>query len=133
MATRKQRTPAINTDSVSARIPDGAWDDFSSVAPEPTHEEMLEVAAEREAEQVVEEDEEKAIEVFMAMAAADTFEAMYKAEEEKGVEDFFDPDFYKQEVRYPAPELPIPPTVNIQPVEPRPRYIPRNNTRRRKG
>ena len=102
---------------------------------EPTHEEMLEVAAEREVEQVAEEDEEKAIEVFMAMAAADTFEAMYKAEEEKGVEDFFDPDFYKQQ---PEVRLPAEPTGRLpEPVAPpqkrRPRYILREDTRRRKG
>lgn len=97
MATRRRRTPTTQP------------------KPEPTHEEMLEVAAEREAEAQVEEtpeDEEKAIEVFMAMAAADTFEALWAAEEEKGVEHFFEPGFYKQEVRHPAQETGFVPPVS---------------------
>jgi hypothetical protein len=127
MAARKRRTPAINTDSVSAHIPDGAWDDFSSVAPEPTHEEMLEIAEEREAE------EEAAVEVFLAMAAADTFEALQKAEEEKGLDGFFDPDFYKQEIRLPAqPSGYVQEPLAQQPKR-RPRHILRKTDRRRKG
>jgi hypothetical protein len=114
MATRRRRTTQPLTSAPEAV--------------EPTHEEMLEIAEEREAEE-----EEVAVEVFLAMAAADTFEALQRAEEEKGLDGFFDPDFYKQEVRHPAPEQPAPPVVHVQPVEPRPRYIPRNNTRRRKG
>lgn len=91
-----------------------------------THEEMVEIAEEREAEAQTEEtpeEEEQAIEVIMSMALADTFEAIQKAEEEKGVDDFFDPGFYS------APKPVIP---QERPVK-RPRYIPRSNARRRKG
>ena len=121
MATRRRRNTATNTETVSTHIPDGAWDDFSSEAPELTHEEMLEIAEEREAEPVIEEEEE-AVEVFLAMAAADTFEALQKAEEEEGVEGFFDPHFYET----PAP---TPQTRR----EKRPRYILRSENRRRKA
>jgi len=104
--------------------------------PEPTHEEMLEVAAEREAEVQAEEtpeEEEKAIEVFLAMAAADTFEALQKAEEEKGVADFFDPGFYKQEVRHPAKETGyIPPTVHTA-AAPKPQHKVARVARGRRG
>jgi len=103
-------------------------------APEPTHEEMLEIAEEREEvamasgvadtfEAAKAEAEKEEIEEFLAVATADIFESLQVAEEEKGVEDFFDPGFY-------AAPKPIAP--QILPVK-IPRYITRNNTRRRKG
>lgn len=88
-------------------------------APELTHEEMLEITEEREAEETSEE-EEKAIEVVMAMALADTFDAIQRAEEEKGVDGFFDPDFYTQPIHHPAQVVPAKkkpiPNHNIQRV-----------------
>lgn len=80
-----------------------------------------------------EREEEAAIEVFLAASLADTFEALQKAEEEKGIDDFFDPSFYEQEVRHPAPGTSFRPAVPPPTPEPRPRFIIRNNTRRRKG
>lgn len=120
MATRRRRTTPRTVETT----------------PEPTHEEMLEVAAEREAEAQVEEspeEEEKAIEAFIAMAAADTFEALQKAEEESGAADFFDPDSYKTEVRLPAVETPYVAPPKAPAPKPHPRYILRTNTRHRKG
>lgn len=95
---------------------------------EPTHEEMLEVAAEREAEAT--EEEEHAIEALMSMALADTFEAIYKAEEEKGIEDFFEPTpQVSQVVRVPVvltpPSAPAPPPAARLKREPR--YLIRQN------
>jgi hypothetical protein len=96
---------------------------------ENTHEEMLEEAAKRETEfEVEEENEEEALEVFLAASLADTFEAIQKAEEKVEIE-----SAPESEIRYPAP------TVDFIPVAPtplpkrRPRYILRENTRRRKG
>ncbi len=126
MATRRRRNTATNAEPTLDKIPDGAWDDFGAEAPELTHEEMVEIAEEREAEAQMEEtpeEEEQAIEAIMSMALADTFEALQKAEEEKGVDDFFDPSFYS------APKPVIP---QERPAK-RPRYIPRSNARRRKG
>ncbi len=90
---------------------------------EPTHEEMLELAVEREAEQVVEE--EVPMEVIMSAALCDTFEAIQKAEEEKGVADFFDPGSYKEEVRAPAEPTGFVPEVPKK----QPRFILRDTKR----
>jgi hypothetical protein len=127
MATRRRRNPATNTETVSAHIPDGAWDDFSSKAPELTlpdgaWEDFSSVTPELTHEEPAIEEEEKAMEVFLAMAAADTFEALQKAEEEKGLDGFFDPHFY--ETPAPAPQTRR---------EKRPRYILRSENRRRKA
>lgn len=103
-------------------------------APEPTHEEMLEIAEEREEvamasgvadtfEAAMAEAEKEEIEEFLAVTVADTFEALQAAEEEKGVDNFFDPGFYV------APKPVVP---QARPTK-RPRYIPRTNARRRKG
>ena len=101
MATRRRRTTKSTPEVV-----------------ETTHEEMLEVAEEREAAHAEEEKEEEVpIEVIMSAALADTFEAIYKAEVENGVEDFFQV----------TPELiPPAPTLNINP-EPKPLIQPKPN------
>lgn len=114
MATRRRRTTPRTVETT----------------PESTHEEMLEIAAEREAEAV---EEKQAIEAFVIAAAADTFEALQAAEEEKGVADFFDPDSYKTEVRLPAVETPYVAPPKPPAPKPHPRYILRTNTRHRKG
>lgn len=113
MASRRRRPTATNIEPTLDKIPDGAWEDFGAEAPELTHEEMLEIAEERE-------DEAQAIEVFMSMALADTFEALQKAEEESGTADFFDPDFYNQPIHHPAQVVPAKkksrPNHNVQRV-----------------
>ena len=94
------------------------------------------MAAEREAENQVEEtteDEEKAIEALMSMALADTFEAIYKAEEEKGVEDFFDPGFYQRDVRLPARETGFVPPVPHVVTAPKARHKVARVARGRRG
>jgi hypothetical protein len=82
---------------------------------EPTHEEMLEVAA--ESEEVTE---------FLDVVAEETFSNL-------GEQDFFDPNFYKEEIRYPAQPAGQAPMAPVPPPKRRPRYILRAETRRRKG
>jgi hypothetical protein len=122
MATRRRRNNATTTETVSAHIPDGAWDDFSAEAPEvlevgmtpeeakkfhdweksqidnaidiarkvgaeapePTHEEMLEVAAEREE-----------VAQFLDVVAEEAFSNL-------GEQDFFEP----AKVLHPAQVVP---------------------------
>jgi len=110
MASRRRRPTATNLEPVAEA--------------QPTHEEMLEIAEDREAQvEETPEEEEQAIEVLMSMALADTFEAIYKAEEEHGVEDFFEPT--------PAP---APTPVVIHPpaevVPPRRKATPNHNIQR---
>lgn len=108
MASRRQRT-------ITASAPDNTSDNscegLEIKVSEPTFEETLEVT---------EEHEEENIEVFLAMAAADVFEAIQKAEEESGVDNFFDPDFYNQPIRCPAQVVPAKkkprPNHNVQRV-----------------
>lgn len=69
----------------------------------PTHEEMVEIAAEREAE--AEREEEEEVTEFLEVALHDIFEAIQKAEEEEGVADFFEPTPEKK------PEVQHPPAV----------------------
>ena len=109
MTSRRRRSTATNSEPV--------------VKTQSTHEEMLEISEEREAEAQVEEtpeEEEQAIEVFMAMALADTFEALQKAEEENGTDDFFDPDLYNEPIHHPAQVVPAKkksrPNHNVQRV-----------------
>jgi hypothetical protein len=115
MATRRRRTTQPKPEM--------------PVQVEPTHEEMLEVAAEHEAEPVVEEEtEEVELEAFLAASLADTFEAIQKVEEEAEIENSPEP-----EIRYPAPPVDFIPVAPVAPPKRRPRYILRENTRRRKG
>jgi hypothetical protein len=97
---------------------------------ENTHEEMLEEAAKRETEFEVEEEneEEEALEVFLAASLADTFEAIQKAEEKVEIE-----SAPESEIRYPAPTADFIPVAPTPLPKRRPRYILRENTRRRKG
>lgn len=101
MASRRRRSTATNSEFVEETLP--------------THEEMLEIAEEHE-----DAEEEASIEALLAMAVADTFEALQKAEEESGVDDFFDPDFYNQPIHYPAQVVPAKkkprPNHNVQRV-----------------
>lgn len=126
MATRRRRNTATTPEPVlEATTPADSktfddwvksWEDnavdiahkVGEGAPELTHEEMLEIAEEREAANEIAE-EEKAIEVLMSMALADTFEALQAAEEEKGIDNFFDPGSYVQPVRLPAEVVPARP------------------------
>ena len=88
------------------------------------------MAAEREAEQVI---EEETVEVFLAASLADTFEAIQKAEEENKTGDFLDPDFYKEEIRHPAQPTDYVAEAPAPAPKRHPRYILRAETRRRKG
>jgi hypothetical protein len=105
MTTRRPRKPAAPQpapETVEVGLHPGAWDDFSSEAPELTRE----------------ENEEVAIEAFLAASLADTFEAIQKAEEE--IRHPAQPTDYVAEAPAPAPKR-------------HPRYILRTETRRRKG
>jgi hypothetical protein len=120
MTTRRPRKPAAPQpapQAVEVGLPPGAWDDFSSKAPELT----------------LEENEEVAVEVFLAASLADTFEAARKAEEENKTGDFFDPDFYREEIRHPAQPTDYVAEAPVPAPKRHPRYILRAETRRRKG
>jgi hypothetical protein len=183
MATRRRRNNATTTETVSAHIPDGAWDDFSAEAPEVLevgmtpeeakkfhdweksqidnaidiarkvgaeapeliHEEMLKEAAEREAAAMqalnglmehnvegmkrlaeIEAAEREEVAQFLEVMAEDAFSNL-------GEQDFFDPTPQPQHVAIPpAPTVQVP-VENKPLLRSIPRYILRNDNRRRKG
>ena len=93
MATRR-RVNTTNQKPALSHVPDGAWEDFSSAAPDLTHEEMLEVAEERE--QVSE---------MLDVLAEEAFENL-------GEQDFFDPSAAAAEPDpQPGPVVHLPPAI----------------------
>ena len=147
MATRRRRTTAPKTEPAPVL--------------EPTHEEMLDTAAEREKEaevlQMAVDFMEKHDKAFKELAAIEAAEREEVAEfldvmaEEAfanlGEQDFFDPAPKEEPVVVPPVVVTPEPVVHVEiplpqpaipPREPAlarkvPRYIPRKNTRTRKG
>lgn len=119
MASRRRRTNTTPTETTPAEI---------------THEEMVEIATERETEAKVVTDEiamasgvadtfeaaiaeaeQEEIQELMDAALYDAFEIIQKAEEEKGIENFFEPA-PAQQIRPPAVSTGVVPP----PPEPKP-------------
>ena len=125
MATRRRRTTAPKTEPAPVV--------------EPTHEEMLETAAEREKEakvlQIAIDAMEKHDKAFKELAAIEAAEREEVAEfldvmAEETFSNLGEQDFFEPVVTPPAPTVHVAPPPLLKKA---PRYILRNETRRRKG
>ena len=125
MATRRRRTTAPKTEPAPVV--------------EPTHEEMLEEAAKREKEaevlQIAVDAMEKYDEAFKELAAIEAAEREQIAEfldvvAEEAFSNLGEQDFFEPVAIPPAPTVHVAPPPLLTKA---PRYILRNETRRRKG
>jgi hypothetical protein len=128
MATRRRRTTAPKTEPAPVL--------------EPTHEEMLDTAAEREKEaevlQMAVDFMEKHDKAFKELAAIEAAEREEVAEfldvmAEEAFSNLGEQDFFEPPKRVEPPALQTPLAVPPRRIPKAPRYIPRNSSRSRKS